>query len=114
MKQNQEAVSPVIGVILMVAITVVLATVVFIMVNRLSQDHADETPQTVWTQNQDNGTLTVFSSPPNQAWTDYEVSGCTTVPTGAMTAGQQITGCTGNVLIRYVPTNTVSWQGTFQ
>ena len=36
-KQNDEAVSPVIGVILMVAITVVLAAVVFVLVSNLGK-----------------------------------------------------------------------------
>jgi flagellin-like protein len=39
-KKNNEGVSPVIGVILMVAITVVLAAVVFVLVNNLSHNAA--------------------------------------------------------------------------
>src|SRR5688500_16831791 len=61
-KQNDEAVSPVIGVILMVAITVVLAAVVFVLVSNLGEG-ADEKPQVGFTKDEDGanpgGTLTV-------------------------------------------------------
>jgi flagellin-like protein len=43
-RKTDEAVSPVIGVILMVAITVVLAAVVFVLVTRLAGGGNDDTP----------------------------------------------------------------------
>jgi archaeal type IV pilus assembly protein PilA len=43
-KHNDEAVSPVIGVILMVAITVVLAAVVFVLVTRLANNQKEDAP----------------------------------------------------------------------
>jgi flagellin-like protein len=61
-KQNDEAVSPVIGVILMVAITVVLAAVVFVLVSNLGKG-TDAKPQVGFTKDENGanpgGTLTV-------------------------------------------------------
>jgi flagellin-like protein len=61
-KQNDEAVSPVIGVILMVAITVVLAAVVFVLVSNLGKG-TDAKPQVGFTKDEqgaaEGGILTV-------------------------------------------------------
>ncbi len=60
--QADEAVSPVIGVILMVAITVVLAAVVFVLVSNLGEG-ADQKPQVGFTKDENGasagGVLTV-------------------------------------------------------
>ncbi|HUR62115.1 MAG TPA: type IV pilin [Candidatus Thermoplasmatota archaeon] len=64
-KANDEAVSPVIGVILMVAITVVLAAVVFVLVSNLSKGANTASPQIAFTKDEQGstpgGTLTVVS-----------------------------------------------------
>jgi flagellin-like protein len=64
-KQNDEAVSPVIGVILMVAITVVLAAVVFVLVSNLSKGANNAAPQVAFTKDEQGssagGVLTVVS-----------------------------------------------------
>lgn len=46
--RNEEAVSPVIATILMVAITVVLAAVLYVMVMGMSGDDVDVTPTATW------------------------------------------------------------------
>ena len=67
MKANQsfrnadEAVSPVIGVILMVAITVVLAAVVFVLVSDLGGD-TENTPTMSFDKNEGADTLTVVGA----------------------------------------------------
>lgn len=64
-KANDEAVSPVIGVILMVAITVVLAAVVFVLVSNLSENANTSNPQVAFTSDEQGatagGVLTVVS-----------------------------------------------------
>ncbi|HUR62116.1 MAG TPA: type IV pilin [Candidatus Thermoplasmatota archaeon] len=64
-KANDEAVSPVIGVILMVAITVVLAAVVFVLVSNLSKGANTASPQVAFTKDENGanpgGSLTVVS-----------------------------------------------------
>lgn len=63
-KQADEAVSPVIGVILMVAITVVLAAVVFVLVGNLT-DTSEAAPSVSFIKSENGtapgGTLTVQS-----------------------------------------------------
>lgn len=64
-KNNEEAVSPVIGVILMVAITVVLAAVVFVLVSDLGDGAGSDNPQVAFTKDEQGafagGILTVAS-----------------------------------------------------
>ena len=108
MKANQafrnadEAVSPVIGVILMVAITVVLAAVVFVLVSNLSGSK-DATPQITFTKTGSGATtvLTVASAPsPALDWFlfAYTISDTDCVPTPAIpaTAGTAAPGGTVN------------------
>ena len=66
-KQNDEAVSPVIGVILMVAITVVLAAVVFVLVSNLGKG-STSTPTFVLTRNEATDALTVTSADSDADW----------------------------------------------
>ncbi|MEA3166828.1 MAG: Archaeal Type pilin, N-terminal [Thermoplasmata archaeon] len=66
-KQNDEAVSPVIGVILMVAITVVLAAVVFVLVSNLGKG-SSSTPTFVLTRNEATDTLAVTSADSDADW----------------------------------------------
>ena len=74
MKANQafrlddEAVSPVIGVILMVAITVVLAAVVFVLVTKLSGNNTDNTPSIGFNSSTAAKSVTVTSADPGTTW----------------------------------------------
>jgi flagellin-like protein len=61
-KANDEAVSPVIGVILMVAITVVLAAVVFVLVSNLSKNSNQSAPNISFNQDKAGKTLTIISA----------------------------------------------------
>jgi flagellin-like protein len=65
-RANEEGVSPVIGVILMVAITVVLAAVVFVLVTRLAGGGNDDTPDITFQKTKDpdgrGSTFTVVSA----------------------------------------------------
>lgn len=112
--QNDEAVSPVIGVILMVAITVVLAAVVFVLVSNLSGGGEDN-PEIGFSKNSGAGTLTVvsvnFDGP--VAWADIDVNGCTQPTTGDVTAGDQLTSCSGDVTVSYTPNNALIYDTTF-
>ncbi len=125
-KNAEEAVSPVIGVILMVAITVVLAAVVFVLVSNIGGD-SESTPSMSFQKSESANTLTVVSAD-TADWSDITGSGCTaTVNTvsgtdgafgaaaGAVTAGDVITltvptaGCT--LTLTYTPSNSLlgSW-----
>jgi flagellin-like protein len=117
-KQNDEAVSPVIGVILMVAITVVLAAVVFVLVSNLGEG-SESAPNISFNKDSADGTLTVVQAE-DANWADFSISpaGCTvTTSTGPdVNAGDQIT-CTGsrpiNVAITHTPTNSLVYSTSF-
>jgi len=68
---DDQAVSPVVGVILMVAITVVLGAVVFVLVNGLGKG-TESAPNITFTMDQASRSLTVARSDPAD-WKDLEV-----------------------------------------
>jgi flagellin-like protein len=136
-KQNDEAVSPVIGVILMVAITVVLAAVVFVLVSNLGKG-TDAKPQVGFTKDENGasagGTLTVATitnGPINlkdfvvggtsnagtpctlngAAWPD---TSSTSTETGILAAGDQI-ACSdvGTITLSEESTGTLLYSGSF-
>lgn len=61
-RNEEEAVSPVIGVILMVAITVVLAAVVFVLVQNLSKG-GEKAPDMGFTKDNNARTISVVKAP---------------------------------------------------
>lgn len=121
MKANQnfrnadEAVSPVIGVILMVAITVVLATVVFVLVSDLG-DGGEAAPQISFSKSSSSGdtvwTVTKITNGP-VAYADITAtcdgaSATQSVTTGNVAAGNTFTCTSGEVLqIVHTPTDTL-------
>ncbi|HET6399612.1 MAG TPA: type IV pilin N-terminal domain-containing protein [Candidatus Thermoplasmatota archaeon] len=76
-KANEEAVSPVIGVILMVAITVVLAAVVFVLVTRLAGNSNDAAPQISFSKQSGGAGGAIFTvtqaSSDAGTWAAYEL-----------------------------------------
>ncbi|HET6399613.1 MAG TPA: type IV pilin N-terminal domain-containing protein [Candidatus Thermoplasmatota archaeon] len=77
-RRDEEAVSPVIGVILMVAITVVLAAVVFVLVTRLAGGGNDAAPNLTFTKTADTdgdgAYFTVASAGADAGeWTAYQL-----------------------------------------
>lgn len=108
---DQSAVSPVIGVILMVAITVVLAAVVVILVMNLADTQSQVAPQISMLDNGDSS-YTVSHATPKLVYEDLTISGCDTVPTGDVLAGDTWLDCdTGHVTVTYVPMNQLIYQG---
>src|ERR1051326_2014452 len=84
--KNEEAVSPVIGVILMVAITVVLAAVVFVLVSNLSKNSNTAAPNITFNQDNSAHTLTIVSADASADWTNVKqtmTGGCTVKLGGA-------------------------------
>lgn len=106
-----DAVSPVIGVILMVAITVVLAAVVFVLVSKLASDTPSELPDFSMASDDHGASYYVLGADDGLAWPDLTVKGCTTQPTmGNVTAGDTVSGCAGHqVRVIYEPVNRVVW-----
>lgn len=79
MKANQkfanadEAVSPVIGVILMVAITVVLAAVVFVLVNNLTGDAGEASMDITGTRDEGKDRIDIITASSNADWAEIEL-----------------------------------------
>lgn len=107
--KDNNAVSPVIAVILMVAITVVLAATVFVLVS----DIQTNSPAARIVFDQSPGNLTVVSADLGLVWADFEIVNCDTTPVGTVDAGDKISGCDGDVVIRHKPSNSLVYQGTF-
>lgn len=82
MNNDTNAVSPVIGVILMVAITVVLAAVVYVMVSRLA-DGSGEIPVEIGLSRSGDGSFTVTSFSESVAYDNLTIkdNGSTTIYT---------------------------------
>jgi flagellin-like protein len=125
-KQNDEAVSPVIGVILMVAITVVLAAVVFVLVSNLGKG-SEKAPNVSFNKDSSAGHLTVVQADPGHTWAEFAFGGsCTTASTGskdwtapssgdAVSAGTILGDCDpGETLsITHTATNSLVYSTTF-
>lgn len=131
-KQNDEAVSPVIGVILMVAITVVLAAVVFVLVSNLGKS-SDKAPDVAFLADENDNSITVTKADTGLTWDDFTIkvgssdnpagtavddtdSLCSS-PAGAdnFTAGTGLGDCPANLKITIVHTasNSVVYTKTF-
>ncbi len=109
MNKDNYAVSPVIGVILMVAITVVLAATVYVMVNSLGGNETETIP-TITLQCNANDCFVSHASD-GLTWEQLLVRGCDTVPvSGNVTAGQSLEFCNDEVIITHLPSNTIIYR----
>ena len=68
--KDEEAVSAVIGVILMVAITVAIAATVYVYVSGMMGGSTQRTPSITFTMDESANTLTVVSADSGVAWSD--------------------------------------------
>lgn len=113
-KLNEEAVSPVIAVILMVAITVVLAATVFVLVADISGNTAKQAPQISWRDDQEADTVTVVQVSNPTTWGQLVVVGCTApAPGDAVDPGDQLTACSGRVTISHQASGTLLYEKSF-
>jgi len=129
MRKNREAVSPVIATILMVAITVVLAAVLYVMVMGFGGGQGGQTPAITMTyQKVATGeyNFTVAGVNKNDVkWTDLSIvvspagAGAVTSATPNVGAGDivAVTGLTSGVTctltLKYTPTGGAAYQVNF-
>jgi len=113
-READEAVSAVIGVILMVAITVAIAATVYVYVSGMIGSSPTSTPSVQFVKDDVTDKLTVASADPgNLQWSDFNYTqtedGPLTLHAGGATvmAGDWFSNCNGTVTIRYDPTNTL-------
>ncbi len=122
-KDGEGAVSAVIGVILMVAITVAIAATVYVYVSGMMGGESEVTPVITFskTDQATTNTLTIISADPGDLdWGDLvlKVGGTTTAhgQTGNVEAGDVITkAATGDytVTIAHTPSNTLVGEWDF-
>jgi len=129
-EEDEEAVSAVIGVILMVAITVAIAATVYVYVSGMLGTGAEKAPDMSFNQNSADKTLTLIRADGNLDWSQFTAAypatmnvsldgttiGATgtVIGSGTVTAGDifTITG-TGTITIRHIGTNTLMGSWTF-
>jgi FlaG/FlaF family flagellin (archaellin) len=111
-EKNEWAVSPVIGVILLIAIVVAIAAVAFTYFGGVITVDK-ETPIIVFEQNDTEDTLTVLNADHFLDWDKVDAIGIASLPSGTIDAGDKITGCAGNVQLIWEPTNTILSTYTF-
>ena len=123
---DERAVSAVIGVILMVAITVAIAATVYVYVSGMIGGTSKKTPSIACIPDNTANSLTVASADPDIDWSDVNITilcNSTTVneqtvyqiKSGSVTAGQTIsvdaylvnTGDKAAITLRYNPTNAL-------
>lgn len=111
--KDTNAVSPVIAVILMVAITVVLAATVFVLVADIGTNQP--APSVSFTVDSVADTLTVSSVSTNAlTWGELRVDGCD-APDGNSTvdAGDVMRECSGQVTVVHINSNTMIYTARF-
>jgi flagellin-like protein len=114
---DERAVSAVIGVILMVAITVAIAATVYVYVSGMIGGTQNKAPNMAWNkETSPTKQIVLVSADSGLLWSDFSITGDTHTnhfTTTTATAGDYITltNTTGTIYIRYVPTNTLmgSW-----
>jgi FlaG/FlaF family flagellin (archaellin) len=123
--EGQEAVSAVIGVILMVAITVAIAATVYVYVSGMIGTSPESAPSIQFVKDASQMTLTVAQADPaDLAWSDFLIvngTGNSSSPsvygidiTANIFAGDTLTFTIADTYkIRYVPTNTLMGEWTF-
>jgi len=109
---DERAVSAVIGVILMVAITVAIAATVYVYVSGMLGGGATKAPSMAWNkETSPTKKLILVSADPGLVWGDFTITGSSSTygATVAVTAGQlvNLTGATGTITIYHEPTNTL-------
>ena len=127
--RDAEAVSPVVGTILLVAVAVVLAGVVFLFAGRVADEAPQVAPALVFHADEADNSAVVAGTGSNIPWRDVRVTGCDySVLDGAGVAldllldpdaevqgGQRLVGCqAGETLtIVHVPSNSLLYQHRF-
>ena len=124
-RENGEAVSAVIGVILMVAITVAIASMIYVYVKGAG-DETTVAPIVLFTQDNNNNKLTVSTATANTPWSDVNVTiSDETTNTGYYTGAGYVTGgdeivinthcpaCTGQITVTFIHTSSNTLLGTY-
>ena len=126
LKNTTEAVSAVIGVILMVAITVALAATIYVYTSNMMGGGATiPTPTITFYRDETDNSLTVLQGNPQINWLDINMTATDGInfnythgQTGLLEAGTLLDfdnrGLTGNIVIEFIHIPTNSLIGTYK
>jgi hypothetical protein len=92
-----------------VALTVIIAALIYIYVSGMIGPDSIETPSISFVKDEATDKLIVASADADVLWSDIEIQGqCNTAGlSGYVTAGDQITECNGEIRIIHIPSNAV-------
>ena len=117
--EGEEAVSAVIGVILMVAITVAIAATVYYYVTTILPEGGQTTPNIIISQSDEDDYLKVISADSDLDWANVEfitedATLVTTDCTGTITPGDKIESLSGEISLYWSPSNALigTWEFT--
>jgi predicted nucleic acid-binding Zn ribbon protein len=115
-KKDKTALIVVIVVVLIIIVPICVAATVYIYVSGMLSGGPSGamTPFISFITDTTQGTLTVaFVDSGTYYWSDINLSGTGTLPTGIITEGDQITGCGGIIQLIYEPTAKLIGEWSF-
>ena len=101
--------APILGIILMVAITVALVVTAVASVQKAREGPTAQAPQF---QRADDGGLKLADPAGAETWSDFDVQGCEK-PDGAADAGDRLESCAGDVRVVDKESGDVVFEGSF-
>lgn len=107
LRRSEDAVSPVLATVLLIAIVVVLAGIVLAIGFAVNQGRGDPPRAFAFTKDDASGEVRVVTAPHGVPWSEIRVTGCSTVPAGTVDPGDAVTGCSGHVTLVDTHTNTL-------
>jgi hypothetical protein len=101
-----------VGIVIVFFLTIAFTATVYVYVSGMIGESPEQTPNIQLVKDNTNGKLTVASADPvDLTWNDFEITGSyistSFSPYSLVTAGDYISGCTGTISIRHIPTNTL-------
>ena len=95
------------------AIAVAVAAVTYAYTSGLIGSPEEETPVISFEKDDTDNTLTILTADPNLNWDDIEVLGIANKPSGTIEAGDQITDCSGEISLIWMPSNSLYGTWTY-
>lgn len=110
---NDDAVTPLVASLLLLGVVAILAASVMYLGQDLGANAGKLSMGYVFDHDLAQGTVDVVRAPDGVPWKQLDVQGCAAVPTGLVSAGDTVSGCSGHVTIRDVEANFVLFDRQF-
>lgn len=111
-KKKKSRKKLIIGIVIVFFITIAFTATVYVYVSGMIGSSPQYGPSLQFVKDDVNDKLTLASADPGGLiWNDFEISGSYTSTsfstTSEVQAGEYISGCSGSITIRHIPTNTL-------